>query len=50
MFWIFAAPCALGLVFVHRLVPETKARMFPEIEAEFRERFVRGRFSPSGVG
>jgi hypothetical protein len=37
-------------VFVHRFVPETKARMFPEIEAELRARFVRARFSPSGVG
>jgi MFS family permease len=50
VFWIFAASCALGLVFVHRFVPETKARLFPEIDAELRERFMRGRFSPSGVG
>jgi MFS family permease len=49
-FWIFATACGLGFVFVHRFVPETKARMFPEIEAELRARFVRARFSPSGVG
>jgi sugar porter (SP) family MFS transporter len=50
VFWIFAAACALGLVFVHRFVPETKARTFPEIDAELRARFMRARFSPSGVG
>jgi sugar porter (SP) family MFS transporter len=49
-FWIFAAACALGFLFVHRFVPETKARMFPEIDAELRARFMRSRFSPSGVG
>jgi SP family galactose:H+ symporter-like MFS transporter len=49
-FWIFAVSCALGLVFVHRFVPETKARTFPEIDADLRARFVRARFSPSGVG
>jgi sugar porter (SP) family MFS transporter len=50
VFWIFAASCSLGLVFVHRFVPETKARMFPEIDAELRSRFTRAWFSPSGVG
>jgi hypothetical protein len=25
-FWIFAAVCALGFVFVYRKVPETKGR------------------------
>jgi sugar porter (SP) family MFS transporter len=49
-FWIFAAACAFGFVFVHRFVPETKARTFPEIDAELRARFVHARFSPSGVG
>jgi sugar porter (SP) family MFS transporter len=49
-FWIFATACALGFVFVHRFVPETKERMFPEIEAELHARFVRTRFSPSSVG
>jgi SP family galactose:H+ symporter-like MFS transporter len=50
VFWIFAASCALGLVFVHRFVPETKARIFPEIDAELRSRFTRAWFSPSGAG
>jgi sugar porter (SP) family MFS transporter len=49
-FWIFAAACALGFVFVRRFVPETKARVFPEIDAELRARFVHARFSPSRVG
>jgi sugar porter (SP) family MFS transporter len=49
-FWIFATACGLGFVFVHRFVPETKARTFPEIDAELRARFVHARFSPSGVG
>jgi hypothetical protein len=49
-FWIFAAACALGFLFVHRFVPETKARMFPEIDADLRARFMRSRFSPSGAG
>jgi hypothetical protein len=50
VFWIFAVSCALGLVFVHRFVPETKARVFPEIDAELRSRFTRAWFSPTGVG
>jgi sugar porter (SP) family MFS transporter len=49
-FWIFATACGLGVVFVHRFVPETKARMFPEIDADLRARVARARFSPSGVG
>jgi sugar porter (SP) family MFS transporter len=49
-FWIFATACAFGFFFVHRFVPETKARIFPEIEADLRARFVRARFSPSGIG
>jgi MFS family permease len=49
-FWIFAIACAVGLVFVQRFVPETKARVFPEIDAELRARFARARFSPSRAG
>jgi sugar porter (SP) family MFS transporter len=41
-FWIFAAVCALGLVFVARYVPETKGRSLTEIGAEVRERWQRG--------
>lgn len=40
-FWIFAAVCALGFVFVHRYVPETKGRSFGEIDADVRERWRR---------
>jgi hypothetical protein len=49
-FWIYALACAFGFLFVRRFVPETKARLFPEIEAELRARFMRARFSPSGAG
>ncbi|MFL5955474.1 MAG: sugar porter family MFS transporter [Gaiellaceae bacterium] len=38
-FWVYAAACVLGVLFVHRFVPETKARTFPEIDAELRARF-----------
>jgi SP family galactose:H+ symporter-like MFS transporter len=37
-FWIFAGVCAIGLVFVHRSVPETKGRSFEEIEAAYSSR------------
>jgi MFS family permease len=40
-FWIFAAVCALGLVFVSRYVPETKGRSFAEIDADVRGRWQR---------
>ena len=40
-FWIFAAVCALGSVFVHRYVPETKGRSFGEIDSDVRERWRR---------
>jgi SP family galactose:H+ symporter-like MFS transporter len=49
-FWIFATACTLGFVFVRRFVPETKARVFSEVDAELRARFMRTRFSPSGAG
>jgi SP family galactose:H+ symporter-like MFS transporter len=42
-FWIFAAACALGFVFVLRFVPETKARTFSQIDAELRVRFAARR-------
>jgi MFS family permease len=38
-FWLFAAVCAGGLIFIERFVPETKGRDFSEIEAEVRARF-----------
>jgi SP family galactose:H+ symporter-like MFS transporter len=40
-FWIFAAICALGLVFVKRYVPETKGRAFPDIDADLQARLGR---------
>jgi sugar porter (SP) family MFS transporter len=40
-FWIFAAICALGLVFVQRSVPETKGRAYPEIDEELQARLGR---------
>ncbi|MEA2445789.1 MAG: transporter, family, galactose:H+ symporter [Thermoleophilales bacterium] len=42
-FWIFAAACAFGLVFVRRYVPETKGRSLTEIGADVRARWQRGR-------
>jgi MFS transporter, SP family, galactose:H+ symporter len=42
-FWIFAAVCAFGFLFVHRYVPETKGRNFGEIDADVRERWRRER-------
>jgi MFS family permease len=41
-FWIFAAVCAFGLVFVARYVPETKGRSIAEIGAEVRNRWRHG--------
>jgi sugar porter (SP) family MFS transporter len=41
-FWIFAAVCAAGFLFVDRYVPETKGRTFSEIEAEVRRRWGGG--------
>jgi MFS family permease len=38
-FWVFAAVCALGLVFVNRYVPETKGRSFAQIDADVRGRW-----------
>jgi sugar porter (SP) family MFS transporter len=50
-FWIFAAVCAFGLVFVYRSVPETKGRSFAEIDAEVRARLQAGaQPSPTGAG
>jgi sugar porter (SP) family MFS transporter len=40
-FWIFAAVCVLALLFVNRLVPETKGRTFVEIDAEVHQRWRR---------
>jgi MFS family permease len=40
-FWIFAAVCAFGLVFVARYVPETKGRSFAEVGADVRDRWQR---------
>jgi SP family galactose:H+ symporter-like MFS transporter len=40
-FWIFAAVCVIGFVFVNRYVPETKGRTFSEIDAEVRRRWGR---------
>jgi SP family galactose:H+ symporter-like MFS transporter len=40
-FWIFAAVCAFGFLFVKRYAPETKGRTFAEIAAEMRTRFGR---------
>jgi MFS transporter, SP family, galactose:H+ symporter len=39
-FWIFAAICMAGLVFVNRYVPETRGRSFAEIDAELQARAV----------
>lgn len=33
-FWIYAAICAAGYVFIHRFVPETKGKSLEEIERE----------------
>jgi SP family galactose:H+ symporter-like MFS transporter len=41
-FWIFAAVCAAGFLFVDRYVPETKGRTFSEVDAEVRRRWGRG--------
>jgi MFS transporter, SP family, galactose:H+ symporter len=46
-FWLFAAVCLFGLVFVNRYVPETKGRGFGEIEEEVRLRWGRGPLSAS---
>jgi SP family galactose:H+ symporter-like MFS transporter len=40
-FWLFAAVCALALVFVNRYVPETKGRTLAEVDAEIRARWAR---------
>jgi MFS family permease len=36
-FWLFAAVCAFGLVFVVARVPETKGRSFDELDARYEE-------------
>jgi SP family galactose:H+ symporter-like MFS transporter len=48
-FWIFAAVCLFGLVFVDHYVPEAKGRTFSEIDAEVRRRWGResGRGRPA---
>jgi len=50
-FWIFAGACAAGLLFVLRVVPETKDRTLEEIEADLGERVStrRGRRRAPGV-
>jgi MFS family permease len=50
-FFVFAAVCAAGVVFVSRYVPETAGRSFDEIEADLRERGGRepGRASVATV-
>jgi MFS transporter, SP family, galactose:H+ symporter len=48
-FWVFAAVCAVAVVFVKRYVPETKGRTFAEIMEEMRARSAAaapGRGSP----
>jgi SP family galactose:H+ symporter-like MFS transporter len=46
-FWIFAAVCVVGFVFVDRYVPETKGRTFSEVDAEVRRRWGHSQ-PPSG--
>jgi SP family galactose:H+ symporter-like MFS transporter len=41
-FWIFAAVCVVGFVFVDRFVPETKGRTFSEIDADVHRRWGHG--------
>jgi sugar porter (SP) family MFS transporter len=40
-FWIFAAVCAIGVLFVKRYVPETQGRTFTDIAAELHARVER---------
>ena len=37
-FWMYAAFCAVMLVFVHRVVPETKGKTLEEIERSWHRR------------
>lgn len=37
-FWLYSLICALGVVFIATLVPETKGRSLEEIEAAFKRR------------
>lgn len=41
-FWIFGAFCLLGLLFVIKLVPETKGKSLEDIELYFLGRAIRG--------
>jgi len=41
--WIFAGVCALGYLFVHRYVPETKDRTFHEIDPKLSARISHSR-------
>ena len=40
-FWLFAAFCALGLIWVYLRVPETRGRSLEEIEASWRDAAAR---------
>jgi MFS family permease len=40
-FWIFAAVCAIGVLFVKRYVPETRGRSFADIAADLHARVER---------
>lgn len=36
-FWLYAAVCAAGFVFIWKMLPETKGKTLEQIEADFRE-------------
>lgn len=35
VFWIYAANCVLGTIFVYFILPETKGKSLAEIESHF---------------
>jgi hypothetical protein len=42
MFWLYGFFGVLGILFVYRMVPETKGRTLEEVDAELMRRAQRG--------